>query len=82
MNFNELKEFINSSSIDEKLSKIKGTKDLALEKERYLKLLDEAYKRFGDGDYHLISSPGRTEIGGNHTDHQHGHTLSATINSW
>ena len=80
MNFNELREFINGSAIDEKLYKIKGTKYLTSEKERYLKLLDEAYKRFGDGDYHLISSPGRTEIGGNHTDHQHGHTLSATIN--
>lgn len=80
MNYNELKNYINSNAIDEKLFKIKGTKDLTLEKERYLNLLNEAYKRFGDGDYHLISSPGRTEIGGNHTDHQHGHTLSATIN--
>lgn len=80
MNYKELKEYINGSVIDEKLSKIKGTTYLAQEKERYLNLLDEAYKRFGDGDYHLISSPGRTEIGGNHTDHQHGHTLSATIN--
>ncbi len=80
MRYNELKEYINSSAIDVQLSKIKGSDDLTLEKERYIKLLDEAYKRFGDGDYHLISSPGRTEIGGNHTDHQRGHTLSATIN--
>lgn len=80
MNYNDLKDYINSDKIDELLSKIKGTNDLSREKERYISLLNEAYKRFGDGDYHLISSPGRTEIGGNHTDHQHGHTLSAAIN--
>ena len=80
MNYCELKEYVLGNEIDELLSKIKGTKDLKKEKERYLELIEKAYKRFGDGDYHLISSPGRTEIGGNHTDHQHGHTLSATIN--
>ena len=28
----------------------------------------------------LFSGPGRTEIGGNHTDHQHGHVLCASVN--
>lgn len=28
----------------------------------------------------LFSAPGRTEIGGNHTDHQHGHVLCAGVN--
>ncbi len=28
----------------------------------------------------LFSSPGRTELGGNHTDHQHGHVLPAAVN--
>ena len=27
----------------------------------------------------LVSGPGRTEIGGNHTDHQHGHVLCASV---
>ncbi len=27
----------------------------------------------------LISGPGRTEIGGNHTDHQHGHVLCGSV---
>ena len=80
MNYSELKDYILSDKFCETLYQIKGTRDLALEKRRYLALLDKAYERFNDGDYHLISSPGRTEIGGNHTDHQHGHTLSATIN--
>lgn len=47
----------------------------------------EAVKRYqalfsaGD-DVHvaLLSSPGRTELGGNHTDHQHGCVLAASVN--
>ena len=30
--------------------------------------------------HYLFSSPGRTEIGGNHTDHQHGCVLAAAVN--
>ena len=32
-----------------------------------------------DTDVCLFSAPGRTEIGGNHTDHQHGHCLAAAV---
>ena len=36
---------------------------------------------FGYGkDIEIYSAPGRTEIGGNHTDHQHGEVLAASIN--
>ena len=28
----------------------------------------------------LYSAPGRTEIGGNHTDHQHGRVLAGSVN--
>ena len=31
------------------------------------------------GDIHLFSAPGRTELGGNHTDHNHGKVLAASI---
>lgn len=30
-------------------------------------------------DLVLFSSPGRTEIGGNHTDHQHGNVLCGSV---
>lgn len=33
----------------------------------------------GDTPVSLFSSPGRTEIGGNHTDHQHGHVLCGSV---
>jgi len=31
------------------------------------------------GDIRIFSAPGRTELGGNHTDHQHGHVLAAAV---
>lgn len=80
MKYLQLKEYINSISIDDLLRKIICCYEIDDEKNRYLKLIDDAFKLYGDGDYHIISSPGRSEIGGNHTDHQHGHVLAASLN--
>lgn len=35
---------------------------------------------FGGKPERYFSAPGRTEIGGNHTDHQRGHVLAAAVN--
>lgn len=35
---------------------------------------------FGSAPARYFSAPGRTEIGGNHTDHQHGRVLAAAVN--
>ena len=49
--------------------------------ERYSALIRTHYTLFGDrGEIRLISAPGRTEIGGNHTDHNHGRVLAAAVN--
>ena len=80
MNTTELKKYILSDQPDELLKKIIGCDDLEAEKKRYITLIDEALERYGDGDYHFISSPGRSEIGGNHTDHQHGNVVAASLN--
>ena len=38
------------------------------------------YRRlFGDAELSVWSAPGRTELGGNHTDHQHGRVLAAAV---
>lgn len=79
MNYLELKAYIDSNEINDLLKNIICKDDLSEEKKRYHKLLDDAFQKFGDGDYHFISSPGRTEIGGNHTDHQHGHVVAASL---
>ena len=80
MNYSDLKNYIISDQIDSILKTMTCLDDVSSEKNRYLNLLEEAFNTFGDGDYHFISSPGRSEVGGNHTDHQHGHVLACGVN--
>ena len=47
--------------------------------ERYAEAIDKFVEIFGDGEIRLFSAPGRTEVGGNHTDHQHGCVLAASV---
>ena len=48
---------------------------------RYLHLLNRLDEAFGEHtEAALFSAPGRTEIGGNHTDHQHGRVLAGSVN--
>ena len=53
---------------------------LSTQKNRYINALTEYKKLFTDELDGIYSAPGRSEIGGNHTDHQHGKTLAASIN--
>ncbi len=46
---------------------------------RYASLIEAFKSRYGDDDIRLFSSPGRSEIGGNHTDHNLGKVLAASI---
>lgn len=55
----------------------------AQDKETYLERIrrvKEGFaKTYGKEDPRIFSAPGRTEIGGNHTDHQHGCVLAAAV---
>lgn len=52
-----------------------------IKRERFTSLVEKFKETFGDyTDIKFFSAPGRTEIGGNHTDHQHGCVLAASIN--
>lgn len=48
--------------------------------DRYAGLLKQFQNTFGKDDVELFSSPGRTEIGGNHTDHNYGRVLAGAVN--
>ena len=48
---------------------------------RYIETIKEYEKNFGEGEVEIYSAPGRSEISGNHTDHQHGEVLAASINN-
>jgi galactokinase len=56
------------------------TKVLKEQSERYANLMTEFEKTYGANDVQLFSSPGRTEIGGNHTDHNYGRVLAGAVN--
>ncbi|WP_291860573.1 galactokinase family protein [Marinilabilia sp.] len=47
---------------------------------RYMGLMNEFKSIFRTEDVELFSSPGRTEIGGNHTDHNYGRVLAGAVN--
>lgn len=47
---------------------------------RYVKAIDKYISLYGETDVEIYSAPGRSEVGGNHTDHQHGCVLAAAIN--
>lgn len=73
---------IEAGEMDEKLKAVYVT-DSAVEaqKPRYIRLINEFIKLFGeDRDVIITSAPGRTEVCGNHTDHNNGKVLAASVN--
>jgi len=53
---------------------------LQIQSERYLNLLNKFKSSFPASEVEVFSSPGRTEIGGNHTDHNYGRVLAGAVN--
>ena len=53
---------------------------LEAEKERYIQALKMFESLYGDQEVQIFSAAGRSEVSGNHTDHQHGRVLAASIN--
>ncbi len=48
--------------------------------ECFSKLKEKFFSKFKGSLLHYFSTPGRTELGGNHTDHNNGRVLAASIN--
>lgn len=53
---------------------------IARQAERYTQLAGEFKSKFNATEFEVFSSPGRTEIGGNHTDHNFGRVLAGAVN--
>ena len=82
MNARSLKENILSGALDVRFSKLYGSDEsvLSFQRARYAALLDEFASRYGEGrDVALFSVPGRSELSGNHTDHNHGCVIAGSI---
>lgn len=81
MTLNHLKEKLTTPETKERFLDIYLDPDKAAKQpERYARALDRFLETYGDADISVFSAPGRTEVGGNHTDHQHGEVLAASIN--
>lgn len=79
MNINEIKANISAGKYDKDFSMLYG--DIPSARERYTKACDSFENLFpSHSEIRLFSAPGRTEVGGNHTDHQHGSVLAGGVN--
>ncbi|MCD7950430.1 MAG: galactokinase [Erysipelotrichaceae bacterium] len=69
---NQLDDILLDVYVDESL--------LSYQKERYIKAIEKYISLYGDEEIEIYSVPGRSEVCGNHTDHQNGEVLAAAIN--
>lgn len=79
-NLNTVRNEITSGAFDERLARLYGA-DTEKARARFLHITHLFEEKFGDReDIRFFSAPGRTEVCGNHTDHNHGQVLAAAIN--
>ena len=78
---NSLVEMINGGK-NSLFQELYGTDEAVLKSQadRYASLMKDFEETFNADDVQLFSSPGRTEIGGNHTDHNFGRVLAGAVN--
>ena len=82
MKIQMLKDAIMNGEFDARFKRVYVTDEaVKAQYERYVSLANDFAEFFSeDRDARLFSAPGRTEVGGNHTDHNHGRVLAAGIN--
>lgn len=82
MTISELKKTIADGGIDTVLVNGLSVREenIPSQRERYSKAADEFNALYGDGDVSLYSVGGRSEISGNHTDHNYGRVIAASVN--
>ena len=82
MTIQELAHAISDGRLDERFRQLYGKTDRALlrQRARYLSAAEHFSRLYPECDnISIFSAPGRTEVGGNHTDHQHGCVLAAAV---
>ena len=80
MNTIEMKKYIAEGGIDKTLTHIYGEAAVDMQKTRYSAAIDEFAAIYGaDREITLYSVAGRSELSGNHTDHNYGCVVAASI---
>lgn len=84
-NVQTLRQKILDGCYDRRLAALYGWDRVEGQRRRYIQAVDDFLAAFPmnaqeKGDIRIFSSPGRTELGGNHTDHNHGRVLAGSVN--
>jgi galactokinase len=81
MTANAVINALGSAGVKKLFAELYGSDEtvFAEQKKRYTDLIEAFRRRFGEMEISLWSSPGRSEICGNHTDHNHGKVLAASV---
>lgn len=74
-------EHISAGDMDATFTYLYGADRVNEQRARYKAAIEEFKSLYGEGrEVALVSTPGRTEVCGNHTDHQNGRVLAAGVN--
>ena len=79
MTYTGLETYVQQAAFHKTLSRLYGAEGAEKAHSRCMEVMEEFYKTFDRPAEALFSAPGRTEIGGNHTDHQKGCVLAASV---
>ncbi|MBO5305458.1 MAG: galactokinase [Clostridia bacterium] len=80
MNISELIQKLQNGGADNLLAELYGKENLAAQRDRYIAAVYEFEKMYGErDDVGIYSVSGRSELSGNHTDHNHGCVIAASI---
>lgn len=79
MNVTQIIEKIKNGEYKDTFSMLYPQKTYDEVANRYTYLLNCYKELYGDGEVSIFSAPGRTELSGNHTDHNHGKVLAAAV---
>ena len=77
-----VRESLEQGSLDQKIKEIYVDEQrVPYNRERYIKAIDRFTELFpSEKEIEIYSAPGRSEVCGNHTDHQNGMVLATSIN--
>ena len=79
MEHSDLETRLRAGAFDEMLDRLYGKTRREEARDRCEAVIAGFTKTFESQPEALFSAPGRTELGGNHTDHQHGRVLAAGV---
>ena len=80
MKIQDFQDNVTCGGFDNIFANIYKPQDIESQKSRYMSAMEKFTALYPNrNDIHVYSAPGRTEIGGNHTDHQHGCVIAGAV---